>query len=437
MKWFLLTLCSFLTLTLSAHDHGKPAQANPDLGKLTFYEKRLQKNPEDLVALSELGRISLDIAHGSGGHGYFQTAEGYFRQALAIDPDNLRGLLGLGYALIGNHGFHEGLKVARHAAEVYPEEAQAWALLGDIHFALGHYVDAEMCFQRLFQQSANFAAQVRLAQVHQVRGRFEEAMTLFKAALDQVTADPKAHAWCLTMIGDLQLEMGNVVEARRNFEAARPFAADYAEWRLSEIAWQAGPSQAAIHDAVHLHKRRPDVDAYSLSLARMYAQKGALAKAEALWQATEQDILAEVNRGDLGHIRPLIQSWLEREIHLEQALALAERELKEVRGDLEAHELVGWALYQQGRVAEAVPYFDQALRPGLGTTRTLLRGAIVYYHSGAKMKAAQLLQLGLERGCPLDRSLQQEAARLLCELQTERHQLTVDWLHSQANASTN
>ena len=81
----------------------------------------------------------------------------------------------------------------------------------------------------------------------------------------------------------------------------------------------------------------------------------------------------ETTRGMM-YGRPLALFYANHEINLEAALAAAEAELA-IRPDVYGYDLLAWALYKNGRFAEAAAASEQALR--LGTPE-----ASFYYHAG-------------------------------------------------------
>jgi tetratricopeptide (TPR) repeat protein len=78
--------------------------------------------------------------------------------------------------------------------------------------------------------------------------------------------------------------------------------------------------------------------------------------------------------------RELVSFYLDHDLKLDEALALARREL-DVRRDVYAHDLLAWALHKNGQGEAARAVMAEALR--LGT-----RDARLFYHAGMIERAA-------------------------------------------------
>lgn len=100
---------------------------------------RLAKNPQDVEALSEAGRASLDLGDG-------QAAIGFYRRALAIQPDNARIKAGLAGAYVLSEDpftaielFDEAEKVGPIEPALLADRGLAFDLVGDNLTAQAYY----------------------------------------------------------------------------------------------------------------------------------------------------------------------------------------------------------------------------------------------------------------------------------------------------------
>ena len=425
-------LLPFFLLTFSlAHDPKAAPQDNENGGtsrQIRFYEQRLARNSEDTIALARLGKLELELARAKGTHEYFARAENRFRNLLAIDGNHVAARLGLSRALLGQHRFTEALQQARIGGDLKPGSQENIALIGDIHFALGNYQEAAVMFGALLAGGPDLGRLARLAQMAEARGRLDETERLYREALAtgmENDVDGGQLAWCHTMIGDLMLKTNRLAAAREHFTKAITMAGrlDYASWRLAELDVLAGKENVAMERLHHLiHDPRPK-PTYLFAYARLVRNAGEKASAEPWFNRGEREILTEIDRGELGHIRELAMAYLEMKRNLPAALELAQKDLAEVRHDSEAYELVGWALHLLGKDDLAVAYMDDALRPGLANARTILRAGIVNHMANRKIRAVHLLRIGLSSGQLVDPELRTEAERLAAHLQAYPAQL--------------
>ena len=204
-----------LVSCLLAHDPGlTTVPVDESLQKsIAWFKQRLDKNPQDMISLGRLGDLYLKKARHTARHDDFQLAQTCFERLLALDTSSVHGRIGMSRALLGQHHFARALDQARIAGARKPQDPATWALIGDIHLALGHYLEAEMFFIRLHDLRVDLQSLSRRAQIYEVRGNFEMALRYYHDALKQGQKDQRPAtelAWCLTMIADLHLESGEL-----------------------------------------------------------------------------------------------------------------------------------------------------------------------------------------------------------------------------------
>ncbi len=265
------TLCTIVgsTSLVMAHDgpHGAPAQRAEDLDRgsrvIEFLEARAQARPDDAIVLSKLASARLQQARRTGATEDYARAEASFRATLRQSPDSGGGHAGLAYALLGGHRFAEALATARAAAGWFPDSPEILALIGDCHFALGHYVEAEMAFARLLDSGLTLHSLARMAQIHDVRGRHAEADQYMSDAFEAgmlLNESSRDLAWCRTILGDMALDREELGKAEAHYRAALRFddSGHVARWRLAQIAMRRGRYEkagAALRELVRQHPR--------------------------------------------------------------------------------------------------------------------------------------------------------------------------------------
>ncbi len=116
-----------------------------------------------------------------------------YRQALNEDPENIRAMIGLSFALshratkydYGSQTVLEAQALAEQAVDVAPRNAPAWHALGFSKDAQGRVSEALRAYEQAIAinpKSVNAIASA--AYLLQVQGRFHEALLLEKRALD-------------------------------------------------------------------------------------------------------------------------------------------------------------------------------------------------------------------------------------------------------------
>lgn len=418
-----------------AHDqHASPGYSREVLEKrITFFEQRLQLFPHQLNSLGRLGALYLDRAKITGLHADYRRAETTFDRLLFIDSSSKTGSIGSCYALMGQHRFSEALERARRAGERLSGDPGLWALMGDIYLSLGHYLEAETFFSRMYNFEKSLSSTTRVARMAEIRGDGNSAETLYKEAISLGEANHlPTHdlAWCRTLLGDFYMKGARLEEAETAYRKAleEEPAMHYTPWRLAILAQRHKQFALAQEWAEKAIALGPELPQYEISMGFILRDQGRAEDAEEWFQKAEKRIQVEIASGNIGHARELVKLWLKRGINLEKALELARRDLEEVRRDLEAYELTAWAMYLNGQAKEALGLVDNALRPGFGSTRALLRGGIVYYHGGEKNKARFLLEIGLRRAGQVDEALKAEAEELVARLKVSPNELAQRFL---------
>jgi tetratricopeptide (TPR) repeat protein len=92
--------------------------------------------------------------------------------------------------------------------------------------------------------------------------------------------------------------------------------------------------------------------------------------------------------------RELAYFHLDRDLRVEEALAMARRE-REVRRDVYAHDLLAWALLKNGRVEEARQAIAEALRLGTRDPKLFFHAGLIHARLGDTARARDYLSRAL------------------------------------------
>lgn len=386
-----------------AHSHfaSSPIDVRRTATGIRYFEARLAANPDDLIALSKLGALRLKMARRSGTHEEYAAAEQAFRDLLDRGGDPANAHIGLAYALAGRHRFSKALESARSAAATMHESSAVWALLGDLHFALGNYAEAEMAYARLLADGLTLQSLSRMAQIYELRGRYDEAVRLMNDALEAgrlLDEPPSALAWCETMLGDMELNRERLDAAEGHYRAALKLdsGAHAAWWRIADIAIRRGQSVEAENRLRDLVRVAP-LPQYLIALGEALFSQGKLSEAEAWHAKAEAELVGDWERGEWGHVRELVEFWLASDRNLDRAVELALRDLHDVRHDRGAFETAAWAQFKAGRTNEAAALIRFALRPGPGSARLASRAAEILAAAERDRSARRLEEVALNR----------------------------------------
>jgi tetratricopeptide (TPR) repeat protein len=184
-----------------------------------------------------------------------------------------------------------------------------------------------------------------------------------KQAIAAGSTVPENVAWCQVELGNFYLKFGRLEEARRAYQAALRLVVNYhpALAGLGHVAKLRGNTREAIefYKAAQLRTPLPD---YGAALYDLYLAIGNQEEAR-----KQMDLIDVIDR--LGQAaqeranRNLAMIYADHGHRVERALELAKAEL-EIRGDIYTWDTLAWALFQNGKTADAQAAIQKALALG-------------------------------------------------------------------------
>jgi tetratricopeptide (TPR) repeat protein len=244
------------------------------------YRLRLRDDTGDLDALSRLGRIHSSL-------GEPDTALGYLRRALALDPSSwiLHFETGLAQAAMGRN--EEAVGSFRAALARNSDPVEIHNNLAAASLALGRFDDARAALETAYRArpgSAEIAT--NLAVVLEREQRVDEALELYGEALRN---DPR-HAEAHGNLGTLLLRLGRPADAERHLREAVRLRPMYpVAWRnLASLLASTGRQNEAIdtlREAVRLDPE--DAEAHFLLALGLYGAGSSAAARSHLDQALQ------------------------------------------------------------------------------------------------------------------------------------------------------
>ena len=269
----------------------------------------------------------------------------------------LRGLAGLAAA---RHRFDESLELAQRARKLDPANAAVYGLIGDASLELGRFPQAIEAFDRMMSLKPTPSGYARVSYARELLGERDGAIEAM-----QMSADAAGHsepaAWALTHLGNLQVGTGELALGVQQYRAAlarvpalrtrarRPCGRRAAARRTSTGGAAASPGTGAGR------RSRRGRDA-----GRRSRRAGPHGGGERLVsRARSRSRLKFARYGGRNQIETALFD-LDHDRNLADALERARVGLR-FRPGVEGLHTYAWALYKNGRCAEAVPYSDRAL----------------------------------------------------------------------------
>jgi len=311
------------------------------------------------IALCRKARDTSDVA-------LYNEAGVAVDRSLAISPGNYDGMKLRVAVFLGKHEFPQALKLAQELNKKVPDDIAVWAMLADANSALGNYNDAERDAQWVLDLRRGSALGFeKAAALRELFGDNEGAIEFYGEALTRTAqSDLDQCAWLLTQKARLEIASGNaksatatLAEVLRLFptsQAAALVMADIqaANGNFTEAAALFEKCYRAVPSAANLYK-----------WATALEQAGQKDKATEQFAAFEKKARAEISQPYNDNLL-LVAFYADYKNDPAEALRIATLESAK-RQDCHTLAALAWALYQNGKYADAKTAMDKALSIGI------------------------------------------------------------------------
>ena len=350
----------------------------PAQRKIALAQAAIARDPKHAQAHADLALALTQRARETADPVYYQQAEAAVQAALAATPGHFDARKVRAWALLGQHRFAEALALATALNREVPDDLMVYGILTDAHIELGHYDEAERSAQWMLDlRPGNIPALTRAAYLRELFGDIEGAIELMRAAVNRMPfQETEDRAWVLTQIGHLELVRRQPAAAEEALEAALALFPDY-HYALGTLA-EVRTAQQRHREAAVLQRQRYAVAPHPenlFELAEAQARAGMRAEAAKSYAQFEAGARAEM-RGDDNANRELIAYWAGAGKKPAEALKLAEQEIAR-RGDVYTREAYAWALFRNGRRADARREIATVLAVGVQHPRVLDRASAI------------------------------------------------------------
>ncbi len=358
---------------------GVPAEEAPAMlaptsaDALSMYEARAMDNPESADAQAILGHAYLEHVRVSGDPTYYNLAERSFERTLALDPNYVDALVGMGQLAAARHEFRTAIEWAERARERNPYRAPALGVLVDSYVELGEYELAVETADAMGQLRPDLSSYARISYLRELYGDVEGAIEAMEAAAQTSVRGTEASSWTHTQVGNLYFNKGDWESAELKY--AEVIAVDptyaYALAGKAKVMGARGDLDAAIAIYRPLVERMPIVE-FAWTLGDLYTANGENDLAQQQYDLVE--VIQQLNAGAGMNVEMELAAFAAEYSDPSEAVALAEAAYT-ARPSIYGADAYAWALYHAGEIEKAAEISQQALR--LGT-----QDATLYYHAG-------------------------------------------------------
>jgi len=379
-------------------------------------QQLIERMPKQSGGYNQLASAYMQKARETGDFGFNQMADDTITRSLAVEPDNydalkLRAKLQLTY-----HRFAEALETAHRAQRFRIDDHDVWGQITDALVELGDYPGAVKAAQKMVDLRPDSSAYARVSYLRSLHGDTNGAIQAMNAAVKAANPnDPEAIAWSRVQLGNELMNAGKLDTAEKQFDEALRIFPDHhlALQSKARARVAAGDLQGAVQIYEHERAKSPSADA-AQALGDLYRLLGRGDAAKTEYAAFES--LERENAALERSWRHMVNYWLDHDSNVEEALRLATREY-ESRKDIFTCDSLAWALFKNGRVAEAKKLIDEALRIGTKDARINYHAGVIFKTLNLRDKAAQHLQLGAAVNSSFDPVQEQTARKMLAELE--------------------
>jgi len=402
IRWLApLAVFGALFLVLAALNRSsEPAgpDAPPDLAALPLGDTEAQveilqdalaADPSNAHLAAQLGGAYYQRARETADPAYYTRADEAYSEALGNDPAQVEALAGQATLALARHDFAGGLELARRAHALEPALVAPYAPLVDAQIELGRYGAAERTLGRMLALKPNLGSYARASYYRELHGDLPGSLQAMQLAADAGAGAPEAQAYVQSLLGKLEIDLGNYGAADRAYRQALAGDPDYGPALAGRARIDAirGEYDRAIAGYRAVIDRLP-LPEYAIALSETAEAAGKLAEAERAYAlvAVEARLLAS------GGVNTDVDLALFEADHgsAGRAVVLGRRAM-EAAPSVRSADALSWALHRAGRHAAASKISAQAMRLGSRDPFFLFHAGMIARASGDSAEARRLL----------------------------------------------
>jgi tetratricopeptide (TPR) repeat protein len=377
---------------------------------LRVLQEAAEKAPEREDSWVLLGRAWVLKARESADPGYYLHAKACAELVLERDPKSVLARNLLAIVLLNDHDFAGAKDLAEQLLLERNDELQALGTLSDALLELGRIEESVTAAQRMVDLKPNLPSYSRASYLAWLHGDAQGAKNAIRFAIDagHDAHDKEPRAWVLVQAAMLFWHEGDYAGASAGFDQALAWYPDYPPALVGKgrVALAKGENAEAVKSLERAYGLSPLVETAWL-LGDAKTATGDTAGASEAYGRVEKT-------GKQGDPRTLAAFLAAKGKSPEEAVRLAEAEAKK-RGGPHTDDVLAWAYYRAGRLAEAKTASQRATQYGTKDATLLYHAGAILAASGERAKGLALVRDALARNPAFDVTGAAEARALVAE----------------------
>jgi tetratricopeptide (TPR) repeat protein len=364
-------------------------------------------NPKNAQGYAGLGAAYFQRARETGDVSDYQLAEESLNKSLDLVSADFSADAALGTmaeVCMGEHRFTDALRYAQKALSLGTGDVSPFAIVGDAYADMGEYDKAGAAYGRLTPRDmtlsprAAYARDSRLSYLKFIAGDTHAAIVLMKTAVTEgVEAQLPSEnlAWLYYELGEYETQAGDAASAGAAYLAA--LETHPGDYRALAALARLRANNGGYAEAILLYQKAIAIvpmPTFIAELGDLYAKSGSQAEAQKQYALVEYiGLLGHINQ--VLHNRDLALFYADHDMKLVESLDLAQKEL-EVRRDIYTWDALAWALYKNGKLADAANASEKAMRFGTRDSLLLFHAAMIADGMGQREQARKQLSESLQ-----------------------------------------
>lgn len=370
-------------------------------------QARVAQNSNDGREYARLGAAYYQRARETGNVDDFELAEQSLSKSLDLVSGDFaadEALESMAEVCMGEHRFADAVTYSQKALSLGSGDVSPFAIIGDAYADMGEYEKAGHAYERLTPRDmvlsphAAHARDSRIAYLKFIAGDTPQAISMMKIAVAEgieARLPSENLAWLYFELGEFNAQNGDVAAADSAYLSA--LTTHPGDYRALAGLGKLRGNQGRYAEAILLYQKAIAVvpmPIFVAELGDLYAKSGNQSEASKQYQLVEYiGLLGHINR--VLHNRDLALFYADHDIKLAEALNLARKEF-EVRHDIYTWDALAWALYKNGKYADAAKASEKALQFGTRDSLLLYHTGVIAEAAGRKERAREALKAALE-----------------------------------------